>query len=630
MITYQNNRTYTFDYDDNGLLTQLSEDGRPYGTYAYDCFGNYLSIDTADYSISYLFDYPLYRADYSFGATDNVRKSQILSCEENAYEHGDIVVLTDGSDGAEIPRDLSGELLSYDSSTRTLVYRIGEEEHTIKYNSQGYVICDSLTVQDEEIGREKITINEYAYDAYGNILQVTTNVDGMETVHTYSYDKGWNDELKKYDGQMITYDILGKPAKYYNGAEFSWAGGKLAEITTGEMQATYEYDYHGLRTAKNVNGLQTRYIYEGRDLIAELSEDPIYYTYDGNFELVGFEWNGEAYYYQYDIFGDVVAIVNAEGEEVCTYSYDVWGDTIESQGDQAVAKRNPIRYRGYYFDEESGLYCLETRYYDPHIKRFISYDDLESFFYGNEEAIESLFVYSGNDPVRFYDPDGRSATYSYQYCTVAMALAEWKNEAISFASDMCNYVIRETNVESGTVLYNEYKNAKKFIDDWNALNENSCDAMLIDTHGSPTSIGTGDGVNSFRYSDFTKIKINTGIKLIILLGCNCGHYDYYSSNMAYGFLKKTHGCIVASDGTVFPNILGGFSSVGDESFIDYLSINPGRKNKGWIIWSGSPDKFRTFFTGWSGWFSNLTAKKIMKYVFDKGLVEKYNAAAGHF
>jgi len=219
-----------------------------------------------------------------------------------------------------------------------------------------HIIKDTATI----VGSSETTINEYAYDTYGNIKSVKTTANGQQTLHTYSYSNTWSDELRSYDGRTISYDTLGKPVSYYNGAMFTWAAGKLADVSLGTTQASYSYDQKGLRDEKNVNGAVTRFIYESYDLIAELSDDPMYFTYDGNFELVGFEWNGQSYYYRYDLFGDVVGILDSNGNQRCTYEYDLWGVITGITGDQALAERNPIRYRGYFrisvFSKDGGYH----------------------------------------------------------------------------------------------------------------------------------------------------------------------------------------------------------------------------------------------------------------------------------
>ena len=615
LISYQNGSLYEMTYDNLDLMTGLAKNGVPYAAYTYDDYGVFLTIDATDYSIHYTYDYPCYQADYTYGGQNPVHKTQKVNCKDEAYVYGDIVLLTDGTNGAKIPTTFRGEILSSKPDTRILQYRIGEETYTVKFNPRGYVAKDTVA----KAGTTDTTVNEYSYDAYGNLQTVKTTKNGQTTVQRYSYNSSWSDELTSFDGRAIMYDTLGKPTEYYNGMSFTWAAGKLATVQNGENSASYRYDYQGLREEKTVNGVTTKYLYEGRDLITECSEDPLYFTYDGSFNLVGFEWNGTAYYYQYDIFGDVVGIVNVAGETLCTYSYDLWGAITGITGDQALAERNPIRYRGYYYDNETGFYYLETRYYDPQTKRFLSYDDLESFFYGAEEDMESLFVYCQNNPVMFSDSDGRVARF---YDIMAIALSEWKEEAEEFVHDMGLSFISELRTGGYGASYIQYTNGEQFINSWNNLDDSFYEVVVIDTHGSYSSIGKGDGIyaNSFHYSEFSKLKYKTGIKLVVLLGCNCGHYDHASSNMAWGFLKKTYGCVVASDGTVDSLAFGRFASVNDKYFKNQRVKNSTRGNKGWMIYAWQSGSYKYLFTGWSSYLSCLTAKKMVKFLKNNGLL----------
>ena len=105
--------------------------------------------------------------------------------------------------------------------------------------------------------------------------------------------------------------------------------------------------------------------------------------------------------------GDVIAIYNSNGAKVVEYRYDAYGNcTIASSTtDYALATVNPIRYRGYYFDQETGLYFLNARYYSPEWRRFISPDDTA---YLNPENVNglNLYCYCYNDPVNYCDPSG--------------------------------------------------------------------------------------------------------------------------------------------------------------------------------------------------------------------------------
>ena len=109
------------------------------------------------------------------------------------------------------------------------------------------------------------------------------------------------------------------------------------------------------------------------------------------------------YYYVKNLQGDVIGIVDANGSLVGSYTYNAWGQVISST-DNTVTNRNPIRYRGYYYDTESGLYYLQSRYYNPEIGRFISADILLDSNAGILQG--NIFVYCANNPVINSDSTG--------------------------------------------------------------------------------------------------------------------------------------------------------------------------------------------------------------------------------
>ena len=116
------------------------------------------------------------------------------------------------------------------------------------------------------------------------------------------------------------------------------------------------------------------------------------------------KYNGQKYYYRKNLQGDIVAILDECGCTRGTYEYDAWGKIIW-QGGSELLTINPFRYRGYYYDEETGLYYLNSRYYDPETGRFISPDSLD---YLEPETCNglNLYAYCGNNPVMGYDPEG--------------------------------------------------------------------------------------------------------------------------------------------------------------------------------------------------------------------------------
>ena len=120
--------------------------------------------------------------------------------------------------------------------------------------------------------------------------------------------------------------------------------------------------------------------------------------------------------------GNIVAILDKRGNVVVEYSYDAWGiNTIIDGSDMLLATLNPFRYRGYYYDTETGLYFLKSRYYDPEIGRFISIDGIE---YLDPESINglNLYAYCNNNPVMNIDPNGTFGLFAFCMCVVIGAL----------------------------------------------------------------------------------------------------------------------------------------------------------------------------------------------------------------
>ena len=124
-----------------------------------------------------------------------------------------------------------------------------------------------------------------------------------------------------------------------------------------------------------------------------------------NNQPLAMKYNNTLYYYVLNAQGDVVRIVNSSRSVVASYTYDPWGKIISSSG--TLADINPLRYRGYYYDSETGFYYLQSRYYDPEIGRFINADS-----YASTDATgllsTNMFAYCENDPVNKSDPSGEA------------------------------------------------------------------------------------------------------------------------------------------------------------------------------------------------------------------------------
>ena len=189
-------------------------------------------------------------------------------------------------------------------------------------------------------------------------------------------------------------------------------------MTDGTATWSYTYDANGMRTQRS-NGTTTyNYVYNGSQLSQmTVDSNTLNFAYDAGGVPVTVNYNGTNYYYITNLQGDVTGIANSSGAVVVSYTYDAWGKPLSITGSMAatLGTLNPLRYRGYIYDTETGLYYLESRYYDPEIGRFINADTFVAT--GQGMLGNNMFAYCGNNPVNRYDPTGN------RYCQVSVKQA---------------------------------------------------------------------------------------------------------------------------------------------------------------------------------------------------------------
>ena len=174
----------------------------------------------------------------------------------------------------------------------------------------------------------------------------------------------------------------------------------------------------GIRDSKTVDGVEYNYLtLDGKVVRQTWGNNTLDIIYDNSGLPYAFKYNGGYYIYVLNQQGDVIRIVNSTGATVAEYRYDAWGNVIYSSGSMAAV--NPIRYRGYFYDSETGFYYLQSRYYDPSIGRFINADSLIPS--GNCSALSfNLFAYCVNNPVNLNDDGGNWPKLSTFFCTLAL------------------------------------------------------------------------------------------------------------------------------------------------------------------------------------------------------------------
>ena len=290
----------------------------------------------------------------------------------------------------------------------------------------------------------------YAYDALGQLIRVNDETDTTSgaagTTWTYEYDRGgniisksryayttgplgtaletivygygdadWMDKLTHYNYIGISYDSIGNPTSY-NGWHYTWEKGRqLTKMTDNVVDTiTFKYNADGLRIQKRkvtTYGLDvtTNYILHGKNIVhMTQGTNVLHFWYDAQGRPAIVEYNGVKYAYIHNLQGDIVGIIDSNGNEVVQYTYDAWGKVLSTAGTMAstLGTIQPFRYRGYVYDVETGLYYLRSRYYDPVWGRFINADALVK---GN------LFAYCENKPEKLIDSNGNMSSSYYGF-----------------------------------------------------------------------------------------------------------------------------------------------------------------------------------------------------------------------
>ena len=244
----------------------------------------------------------------------------------------------------------------------------------------------------------------------------------MYSDHEYGVygDTSWGDLLTSYNGKTISYDNAGNPLNWRNADSLTWQGRQLASVKLSNGSTlSFTYNADGIRVGKVDNaGNTVSYIVDGSKIVAEQRDDGkwLYYIYDENGAINGISYGGTWYVFRKNIQGDITGIYNEACNLIAQYSYTPYGEIIaitDAKGNDIsskashIANLNPFRYRGYYYDTETGFYYTAARYYDSVVGRFIS-SDLPDVLTATPMALtdKNLYAYCDNNPVMREDKDG--------------------------------------------------------------------------------------------------------------------------------------------------------------------------------------------------------------------------------
>ena len=252
-------------------------------------------------------------------------------------------------------------------------------------------------------------MEEYAFTKADKALPSTP----VKTIRG-TFDSTWKDQLLTWNGVSMTYDAIGNMVKKGN-TTYTWTQGRKLSTVNNGKKIQYFYDHTGRRARKTVDGVTTDFRMAGELLMSQKAGDvTTYFSYDSAGNLIGMSAGSNRYFYTRNAQNDITGLIDENGTSVVQYQYDSWGKLLGITGSLAstIGKRNPFRYRGYYYDDETGMYYLQSRYYDPEIKRFICADDTKILQEQMDLCNKNLYAYCDNNPIIKKDVTGEVGFWS--------------------------------------------------------------------------------------------------------------------------------------------------------------------------------------------------------------------------
>jgi len=291
----------------------------------------------------------LKKSEIKWGTADR-ETTTITYKTEGGYETNQVASWTNSANNGYT------KSYNYGYDSKGNITSIASDNKTTRYS---YDSLGQLIREDNQAAGKTWT---YTYDGGGNLLTkseyahtTASTLGAADSTISYGYeDSNWYDKLTSYKGSPVTSDAIGNITSI-DGWNYTWQYGRqLASATNGTVTANFTYNADGQRATKNTGGSSTYYYYNGSQLVATVKDGVVtYIRYDANGTPLTIKYNNAEYFYLTNVQGDVVALMNNAGNVVVEYTYDAWGNPLSVTGSAAttLGAANPLRYRGYIYDE---------------------------------------------------------------------------------------------------------------------------------------------------------------------------------------------------------------------------------------------------------------------------------------
>ena len=469
-VTDRKNQTITFDYDALNRVEKKTLPGSIETDFTYDEVGNLLTLSDPESSLTYTYDLadrlltvattgsphqPDVTLSFTYDKNGN-RKTLVDPTGTTTYNYDLLDRITDITNPSLQVTSFTYDALSRRSTTgfhnntnTTFTYdaasQLTDLVHDLSaapFTTLGYDYDKVGNRTSMDVLRPSLSLTSnltYVYDDLDRLVQATNPLPSFPD-QTFDYDPVGNrllddtqtnnamfnnaNRLLENDDFTFTYDdngnLVTKTAKV-GGALTTYTYNAEDEMTRidlpGGSVAEYTYDALGRRIEKDVDGVITRYVYDGEDILFEYDATNVvqsYYTHGlGIDEPLIMERNSASYTYHTDGLGSTLELVDDAGVIQQQYVYDAFGNIVQQTG----SLTNPYTYTGREFDPESGLLYYRARYYDPTIGRFLQEDPI-----GFNSGDLNFYTYVGNNPLTFIDPSGNIPVLVVTVPTIVFAI----------------------------------------------------------------------------------------------------------------------------------------------------------------------------------------------------------------
>jgi RHS repeat-associated protein len=416
-------------YDKVGRLSKVTVDGKT-TQYEYYSNGNRKSVKYPD------------------GTTETYTYDKVNRVTRLNNAKGDGTVISSYS----YTYDAAGNQLTKKDSKGTTTYIYDKDNRLCTVSEPegkktSYTYDAAGNRRSEDVVARAVTSSAiYVYDNCNRLVTIMSS-DGTDT--RYLYDRNGNlisksiGKIETIDAEKLSQEMLPEFDLIINKGDVSGTGtelltiysydnyNRLTKLKTANKTTAYKYNAQGYRVEKKTNSKTIRYLYEYDKVVLET---------DGNNNQTAFQVYGtnllyrsakgdigssaQSYYYLYNAHGDVTSLLDPSGNIAVSYDYDAFGNI---KGQTGIAD-NPIRYAGYQYDEESGLYYLNARYYDSVTARFVTEDD-PKYSNKNDPLSLNLYSYCHNEPIMYTDPSGHRRVDNEYYYGATSSVSKKSNSS---------------------------------------------------------------------------------------------------------------------------------------------------------------------------------------------------------